>query len=354
MKVYWLSIFFIIATHAVLGYFEYDFAAQAAQQEKWSDAQQVLSKMVVDAHDRPDVLYDTGVVSYQMGDFTQANAYFCKTAACEGLTDSLKEQAYFNSGNTYVALNEFKSAIEQYEKVLDINQNNKYAKGNLERIKQMLEQQQQQQQNQQDKSNQQNDQGQHDNNNSSGQDNQQEQSMEQNEGDQGQQDKRDDSEQQQSNGLQNESSQRDQQHESTAHGDQRKKERDQEKRTDKTNDNEQGQDQHNPQDKSYDSQDNKKEDNLNDHKAPHENQQSDHMQHQFSKQDMNNNQKKQSMDMQQAGIADKTANQVDQIQDSWVAYVLQKQEEHDKKTNRQLMEAKIKAHCAGQDGQNCW
>lgn len=334
MKAYWLSIFFIIATHAVSGYFEYDFAAQAAQQEKWSDAQQVLSKMVVDAHDRPDVLYDTGVVSYQMGDFTQANAYFCKTAACEGLTDSLKEQAYFNSGNTYVALNELKSAIEQYEKVLDINQNNKYAKDNLERVKQMLEQQQQQQ-NQQDKSNKQNDQGQHDNNNSSGQDNQQEQSMEQDGGDQGQKDKRDGSEQQQSNGLPNESSQRDQQHESTAHGDQRKKEREQEKHADKTNDNEQGQDQHNSQDKSHDNQDNKKEDNLNDHKAPHGNQKSDRMP-QSSKQDIDNHQKKQS------------------IQDSWVAYVLQKQEEHDKKTNRRLMEAKIKAHCAGQDGQNCW
>jgi len=126
---------------------KYDTAAHLAQQEKWEAAGQKLQELVVDNPDRPDLLYDAGVVSYQQGDFQTARAYFSNVTKLETVPPTVKEQAHFNLGNTQVALNQLSDAIEQYEQTLVLNSDNERAKHNLELVKKMLEQQQQQEQN---------------------------------------------------------------------------------------------------------------------------------------------------------------------------------------------------------------
>ena len=43
----------------------------------------------------------------------------------------------------------------------------------------------------------------------------------------------------------------------------------------------------------------------------------------------------------------------EKLQDPWLVNILQKQEDMDKATNKQLMEAKIRQH-GGKNGQNSW
>jgi len=130
---------------------DYDFASHAAQQGDWEQAQKLLSSLLIDSYDRADLLYDLGIVSYQNGDLQKACTYFSHAAACDGISDELCEQAHFNAGNTLVVLDELEDAIAQYEKVLSINPVNKFARHNLDKVKEMLKQKQEQQEKQKQK-----------------------------------------------------------------------------------------------------------------------------------------------------------------------------------------------------------
>jgi len=123
----------------------YDKAVSLAQKGNWEEAKDLFKKMLVDRSQEPDFLYDSGVASFKTKDFKQAGAYFQSVTENDYASDSLKEQAYFNLGNTNVELQNLKEAVKNYEDVLKINPENEKAKYNLEILKKMLEQQQQQQ-----------------------------------------------------------------------------------------------------------------------------------------------------------------------------------------------------------------
>ena len=324
-------------------HFSYDLATYAAQQGNWKQAKEKLSRALVEAHDQVDLLYDTGVASYQLGDFTQANAYFCQAAAREDISTVLKEQAYFNSGNTCVALNELESAIEQYEKVLAINSHNKYAQHNLEQVKQMLEQQQQNQQD--NKQNDSSEQNQPENSS----DGSNEQNQEQRADNQSNNENNDQSAPNDERASQSGQHQ-ERKTESGADGKEREDEGKKQRQSDKAENNKKRDHENKPKKKSDNTQTQQQQNNVNNHNTTPE---KDELTSSHS-QDRESQEKKQSM-AAQAGVNSEAQKDIsDKLQDPWLAQVLQKQEERDRQANKQLMEARIREQCAGKDGQNCW
>ena len=336
-----IHIFLFFSSHLCAIPFLYDFASHAVQSGNLDNAQDKLKKLVIDNPDRADVLYDLGVVSYEKGDASQANAYFCKAAECENVAQGLKEQAHFNSGNTYVALKELKQAIEQYECTLAINAENEYAKHNLDVTRQMLEQQKQQEQQQQKQDQQnQNDQQQscNDQNNESNQPEQQKDG------------KQSDSEQ---NKNQENKNQDDSDHGS---------EKDQGDQAEAKTERNSGEQDRNEDGQGDEADDNERDRNDDSEQKPkqHETdqQQQDRREHTASSQknasysqDKNSQHEKQGSIAMQADLYEKEEQR---IKDPWLVDVLKTQEEKDKQANKKLMEAKIHDVCAGKDGQNCW
>ena len=140
---------FLLCTQSATALFTRDRAAYAAQKNDWKKADGLLKDLVTKHPDDSELLYDTGVSSFELKQFNKAQAYF-KNAA-QNATNELKQQAHFNCGNSCVELKQLQEAIEQYEAVLAINHEHEKAKHNLEIVKQMLEQEKQQQQNQDQK-----------------------------------------------------------------------------------------------------------------------------------------------------------------------------------------------------------
>ena len=69
---------------------DYDLASRAAQQGDWKRAQKLLSPLLIDSHDRADLLYDLGVVFYENGDLQMARTYFFDAAEYKGVSDKLR------------------------------------------------------------------------------------------------------------------------------------------------------------------------------------------------------------------------------------------------------------------------
>lgn len=160
-----LIIFFLVCSfplHArLLDEVQYSLATADAQKNNWEQAEQRINKLLVNTPDRPDLLYDAGVIAHRNKKFEQAHACFEHGLQCPDVKPSLQEQLCFNAGNTCVELQQLKEAINYYEKVLALNNKHERARHNLEVVKNMLKQEEQekkQQQEQEQKNNQNNEQ----------------------------------------------------------------------------------------------------------------------------------------------------------------------------------------------------
>ena len=146
MKLILLSMLFPFGLCAgVSSAWSYGKAASSAKEGNWKDAQQRMSLLMIDAPDQPDLLYDSGVAAYRLAEFEKAAACFEKVTKDQDVEKDLKKEAQFNLGNTKVAMNNLQDAITHYQAVLAIEPDNEPAKHNLEKVRQMLEQQQQEQ-----------------------------------------------------------------------------------------------------------------------------------------------------------------------------------------------------------------
>ena len=135
------------------GWFGYDRAVSAAQQEQWQQANEQFKQLITQRPDRPGMLYDAGVAAYNVEDFGQAHAYFQAAAEHETADRRIKERGYFNAGNARVQLKKLKEALMHYDQALMLNPENEQAQHNRDVVRRMLDQQEQQQQqnDQQDK-----------------------------------------------------------------------------------------------------------------------------------------------------------------------------------------------------------
>lgn len=151
MKVYgyiFLGIFLLhtIAIKAIFSsLWSYENAVSYAQQGEWHEAQNQLGNLMRDFPDRPDVIYDCGVASYRLSEFEKAAVYFENVTHMEEAEKELKKQAFFNLGNTKVALNKLEDAVTHYQEVLAIDPNNEPAMHNVEKVKEMLKKEQEKQ-----------------------------------------------------------------------------------------------------------------------------------------------------------------------------------------------------------------
>lgn len=339
--------------------YAYGSAIAAAQTGDWKKAQQGLTAQVVDAPDRADLLYDNGVASYRLSEFEKAAAYFQSVAKSDTASADLKKQAYFNLGNTHVALKNLQEAIADYQAVLDIDSENEPAKHNLEKVRQMLAQQQQQ-------DNQNNDQ-----NDDQNQD-QQKKGSDQNKKDSQHGDS--DDKNQESN---------DSNEQSSDNGGNEKDQQKDNKQDDKKNQESSGGKQEKEQ--SSDQQQEGQEENDSDNKSNE--QQSNNQQDDFSDGHDSSSQPEQSADQsgqQPAAEPDSQASQEDEKEQEidastmddgenerlmeeqqaleqklgngkkWMARLLDRQEKEDEKAQKQLVKATIDKQLAGQHGQNCW
>ena len=137
-------------------WFKHDRAAYAAQQESWDEAKSLLKELVRDNPDDPTMLYDAGVSSYKLGEIAQARGYFEQAAASPKADSTLKEQSFFNVGNTHMKDEAYDKAIEAYENALKINPDNERTKHNKKIAEEKKRQQEQQDKQDQNKKNDQN------------------------------------------------------------------------------------------------------------------------------------------------------------------------------------------------------
>ncbi|KKP29322.1 MAG: hypothetical protein UR12_C0010G0039 [candidate division TM6 bacterium GW2011_GWF2_30_66] len=127
-------------TQIFAGILDYDFASYYGQTGNWDKAKDKLKNVFVDRSNNPNVLYDLAVACFNTKDFEHAAQYFGAVADSKEASEKLKEQAYFNLGNTNVKLKSLQDAIGNYKQVLKINSENMHAKHNLEMVEKMLEQ----------------------------------------------------------------------------------------------------------------------------------------------------------------------------------------------------------------------
>lgn len=156
MKRYSLSLILLIWYSNSYGLFEYDQALYKAQQGDWQSSVDLFKKLLTEEPGNAQTLYDAGVSSFHVKDYSPALSYFKKAAEQTDIPQILREKSYFNAGNTLVELKQLQEAIDAYDQVLSLNPNHKEAAHNKEVVKKMLEQEKKEQEKKQDNKQQQN------------------------------------------------------------------------------------------------------------------------------------------------------------------------------------------------------
>lgn len=349
--------------------FQYDKASHKAQQGKWADAHEALNELLINQPDSADLLYDAGVAAYNLEKFSQACAYFSRAAEYSDHND-LKKRALFNAGNACVACQQLEDALAHYEALLMLDENDKYAKHNRDKVAEMLQkkqeqEQQQKQQEQQDQEKQSHDDQQDSdqkNDNQSGQEQQKEQQKNNQQGD----------DQRGNNGQQSGEQNKDQN--GSEKESQNKERRDGADRSngqagqDKRNKKEQGSngqqdEQRDSEHDSDDKSDQKKSDRDNQQRDQHDatpdkGNEKSHQKDDASVSSLENKEQGvgrhgSSEDAEHQGQEEMASAIEGKVNDPLLVSILEQQEARDKAINKQLMEAKIRQN-GGKNGQNCW
>lgn len=327
-------------------FFDYDRAIGYAQKNLWQDAGNILNRIVAKDPDNPELVYDAGVVAFNNKDYQQAKAYFESTAQNDKAPKGLKAQAYFNKGNTHVALEELKEALLSYEQALMLNPDDQQAKHNHEVVKKMLEQQEHDQQQQDQKSDKQNK-----------KDRSKDQSRDQQKDNQKQEHNRESSDDQhssdgkQQNDLDNSQAdnEKDNAESENSKGEGLDQERDQEDRQKDGADQEED-----------DSQEDKERNERSDSNQKSEPNQEKSEQQKESKHESPSD-KNEMEQQQQNKQGEQKEQEIDEEEDSEgvaldprLERVLEKRSDRDAQLNKQMVRALVSQDMKGRHGQNCW
>ncbi len=348
----------------------YSRASQAAQKGDWHTAQEKMSSLLVDAPDRADIAYDCGVVAYKKQEFEKAEAYFKKVIESKNASAHLKKQAWFNRGNSHVALKQLPEAIKDYQEVLKLDPHDKAAQHNMKKVQEMLQQQQNKDQQKDQDKNQKQDQDK--------KQDQQQQGNDQQKQDQQKGDKKD-----QQQGNQN----KDQQGNDTSSGQDLKKDKNKDAQhgTEKNKDGKKQDDQQSGDEKKEDQSggsekqeeekaDGQQEGDQKDEAGDgSEGQGSDKQQEQIGDNHASTPEENKSgkqlkptqagekeQEMQQGEVVDyrkeeqKKLEQSLSPQDQWMARVLERSDKRDEQINKKMIKSTIDKNMAGKHGQNNW
>jgi Ca-activated chloride channel family protein len=336
--IFFALIFFFCSSstlHAMTG-LHYGRAITSAQKEDWKSAHDQLNNLVIDAPNRPDLLYDSGVASYKTDNFEEAYAYFDQAAQNSQKDKLLQEKAYFNLGNVAVQLEKLEDAIAHYEKTLELNPDNQYAKHNLETVKKMLEQQQQQDQkndqkdDKQDKQDQKKDEKQEQDKNQQNDNSSQDEKSEDKKEDKGQDSDGDNDSGDEGNQEQDKKSGKDKERnrDEKSEGKQKEEKRDQKSDQKKNGDKGEKQKEERQHDKTPEQQQPDSEDN-----------------------DKNEAEKKQ---VNPAALAAENDEDLFGKNEQWMARLLRAREDADQDSNKKMIKAMVDDKLAGHEGQRCW
>jgi Ca-activated chloride channel family protein len=86
-------------------------------------------------------LYNVGKIAYKEKDYATARKAFEKVGAAPESSSTLKEQAYFNKGDSEFMDKQLDQALSSYEQVLKLNPENTHAKERIEMLKKQKEEQ---------------------------------------------------------------------------------------------------------------------------------------------------------------------------------------------------------------------
>ena len=337
----WVGLFFSTVSGA--SWFAKDRAVLKAQKGDWPGARMQLTRALVDAPDDAATLYDAGVASYKTGDINQAAAYFKRATEASACPPSIKEQSYFNWGNTCVQQKELQKALEHYDMVLKLNEKNERARHNRDVVKKMLEQQKQQEQKNQENK-------QDNDTKKEASDSPQKQQQEDKQDAQQQQKDKKDKGQNSSNASQDQQekderrdTQQDQQDAENKAGDARQKHSEQEK-------------------KESDEQRAREQKKQEEHAGKQDEQAQEHQEQKDQSQAAAQQERdKQAREQQQKDTrehasqeASATHKEKEQKVTGWMAQLLKEQEQRDARVNKQLMQVAVSKKMGGEDGQNCW
>ena len=106
-------------------------AAQAYNQCDYEKALTVYHDLMNHDSYNPELNYNVGDVLYKQKKYIDAKQSFLRTIENAEATSKLVEQAYFNVGNCCYQMEEWQQAIDAYERVIKINENNQQAHHNL-------------------------------------------------------------------------------------------------------------------------------------------------------------------------------------------------------------------------------
>ena len=81
--------------------FSYDSVIATAQKGDIKSADEQMRGIVVHSPDDASVLYDAGFLAHQLNNYTQAAAYFVRSAQQSTHDKALCLRAHFNAGNAY-------------------------------------------------------------------------------------------------------------------------------------------------------------------------------------------------------------------------------------------------------------
>lgn len=350
---YIFTFLFIIvfsADASIFSEWKYSKASDAITNGDYTQAQDLMRTMLVDEPTRPDLLYDLGITSFKNKEYEQAAAYFNSAATAEPCPPQLAEQALFNLGNACVELKQLNDAIVHYQKVLEMNEKNEFARHNLEVVKKMREEQEKQQQNQDDQKDQ-------DQNKDDKQD-QQDQQKNKDQNQSGDKDKNKDDSSKGDDGNEDEKDSQDKKEndKSGKSGQDKKDQKDNGKNDqNKPDDSKDKQDNKNKDDKGKDNQKDKKQKDKSSEQQKLEQKVKDDAQKSVDAEGDKGNEKKDKKGNSSAPSGMPQDKDLDLApEDKWILQVLDRRENDEKKTNKELMRATIDKKLAGQDGKNCW
>lgn len=129
-------------------------ADQAYTRGDYAEARRLYEEAAVRHPNTLSLLYNVGKAAYKAKDYASAQAAFEKVAHSPAASTLLKEQSFFNRGDSLAQSKQYEKAIAAYTEVLKINKTNEHAKKRIELMKQLLEQQKQEDKQQQKKDNQ--------------------------------------------------------------------------------------------------------------------------------------------------------------------------------------------------------
>ena len=109
--------------------------------EKFTEAKEEYLKIQVSEPNNARVSYNLGIANYREGAMTQAMNSF-QLASVTASSNSLKEKAFYNLGNSQFQLENYEAAVGSYEFALELDPNDEDAKHNLELAKKKLKEQQ--------------------------------------------------------------------------------------------------------------------------------------------------------------------------------------------------------------------